>query len=123
MAKAKNVYTILRYWEEDGLTGLDILGSTREFNTAVKIAENMAENKPYPDWEGHDYDQYDLDRIVIEPLSIEDEDSWPLLVTDLYTSTALEASCKYRIGDTSLWTYAYFYVVESDIIKFEGENE
>lgn len=122
MTKAKNVYTIIRYWEEDGLTGLDILGSTREFNIAVKIVEDMAENKPYPDWEGHDYDQYDLDRIVIEPLDIDDEDICPLLVTDLYTSTTIEASCKYKIGDTSLWTYAYFYVVESEMLKAPEES-
>lgn len=123
MTKAKNVYTIIRYWQNVENTGLDILGSTREFNTAVKIVEDMAENKPYPDWEGHDYDQYDLDRVVIEPLDIEDEDICPLLVTDLYTSTALEASCKYRIGiNNSFWTYAYFYVVESEMLKTPEES-
>ncbi|MBO7449581.1 MAG: hypothetical protein J6U54_04360 [Clostridiales bacterium] len=120
MAKAKSVYTILRYWEENGLTGIDILGSTRDYSDAAKIIEHLAAEKPYADWEAEEADPYDLEHIEIDtvfdmPMDIR-------MVMDITGNINPEASCRYRYGGTSLWTYADFYIVESDIIKFEGEN-
>ena len=120
MAKAKSVYTILRYWEENGLTGIDILGSTRDYSDAAKIIEHLAAEKPYADWEVEEADPDDLEHIEIDhdystPMDIR-------MVMDITGDINPEASCRYRYGGTFLWTYADFYIAESDITKFEGEN-
>ena len=122
MTKAKPVYTIMRYWEEDGLTGIDAISSTRDYSDAVKIIEDMVASHPYTDWEAADSDKQELALIKIEDIYDYEGTDRPPLVMDVNCDLALEASCKYKIGGASVWTYAYFYVVETDIVKYKDES-
>lgn len=117
MAKAKEVFTIIRYWRENDLDGVDILGSTRNYSDAAKIIEDMVDHHPYAHWETEETDMEELAATVIEDYNPNDyREDLPMFM-DMYENIDLENFCRYKIGNTTSWTYAWFYVATTEIMQ------
>ena len=108
MAK-KELYTVVRYWEEADLSGIDILGHCNNYSDAVKYVEELIVSKPWCDYE---FDGDTDTGIIIEDL--DDEFEEPLSVRDIFGYALIEGSCKYREDNSLVWTNAYFYILGSE---------